>query len=194
MKKSIILAILLIPTICSAQGMKKNRPNVVSSTDRAEQISLRFEEIGSMNDGKIHELSEYITSTGESYKVGDTVVLGRASNVHNEYDYVIQTMTAVLATNNHLGSVFDGQKAIIKRMALGSTGYVVFNTKITAWPGTFNIRIEEAIRSGEVKSDYADEKEALEKIKKAKDMLELDLITKEQYDSIKAVYGKYIRL
>jgi len=57
----------------------------------------------------------------------------------------------------------------------------------------YTIRIENAIAAGEIKSIVMTSDEALSELKKAKDKLDLGLITQAEYDSLKVELSKYIK-
>ena len=55
------------------------------------------------------------------------------------------------------------------------------------------VKFEQALASGEIVGLGITSDQALEKIKKAKNMLELELITQQEYDSIKVEYMPFIK-
>ena len=57
---------------------------------------------------------------------------------------------------------------------------------------TLIIQIENAIDAGEIKSNRFSSDDTLYDLKKAREKLDLGLITQEKYDSIKNVLSKYI--
>jgi hypothetical protein len=57
----------------------------------------------------------------------------------------------------------------------------------------YTITFENAVETGELKSFGKTSDEALAELKKAKDKLDLGLITQEDYDKIKADLVKYIK-
>lgn len=73
--------------------------------------------------------------------------------------------------------------------------FVGFKTKSqTGVPGSgYNIQFENAIENGEIKSFGMTSDEALSELKKAKDKLDLGLITKEEFDNKKSELSKYIK-
>lgn len=74
------------------------------------------------------------------------------------------------------------------------TGYsVFFRTKGSNIMSNYVIDIENAIAAGEIKSFGMTSDDALNDLKKAKDKLDLGLITQAKNDSIKVVLVKYIK-
>jgi hypothetical protein len=61
--------------------------------------------------------------------------------------------------------------------------------------GTLNytIQFENTLSNGEIKGTGMTSDEALEKLKKAKDKLDLGLITQEEYDKIKTELTPFIK-
>jgi hypothetical protein len=72
-------------------------------------------------------------------------------------------------------------------------GYKVsFQTKGMTGVDNYFVYIEDAILVGEIKSDGMTSDQALEALKKAKDKLDLGLITQEEFNAIKAELSKFI--
>ena len=57
----------------------------------------------------------------------------------------------------------------------------------------YTIYVENALASGELKSSIMTSDEALAELKKAKDKLDLDLISNDEYERIKSELKKYIK-
>ena len=73
-------------------------------------------------------------------------------------------------------------------------GYSVsFRTKGIIGLSNYTIQFENALSTGEVKGFGMTSDDALAELKKAKDKLDLGLITQEKYDEIKAELVKYIK-
>ena len=96
----------------------------------------------------------------------------------------------------NLTAASSGQESEIKKIwVVGNkrAGYSVsFRTKGITGLSNYTIQIENAIATGEVKSFGLTSDEALSELKKAKDKLELGLITQQKYDSLKTALSKFI--
>jgi hypothetical protein len=142
-------------------------------------------------------LDEYKASDGVTYKVGDEVKLGKGSGRNGVFVYVNIGGWAVSSNPeaNHLGAANSGLLVTIKKIKQFETKrnkgvvFVVGGGNIT----NYNLNIEEAISTGEVATEGYTEDKALEELKKAKDKLDLGLITQEEYDEIKRNLVKFIK-
>ena len=96
-----------------------------------------------------------------------------------------------------VGAEAINTSAEIKKIRVGGTsrsGYKVsFQTKGMTGVDNYFLNIEDAITVGEVKSFGMSSDEALTALKKAKDKLDLGLITQEEYDKIKAELTPFIK-
>lgn len=139
--------------------------------------------------------TSYESLDGTVYKIGDEVTIGVPSSNKTfafitEGDGVILPITPLLVNAS-------GQKVEIKHFYVyGSkrTGfYASFRCKGITGLSNYSIQFENAVSVGEVKSSGMTSDEALAELKKAKDKLDLEVITKEEYENIKAELIKYIK-
>jgi hypothetical protein len=72
------------------------------------------------------------------------------------------------------------------------TGYELCITIANKY-NQLSLKLESAVNSGEIKSDIITSDIALDKLKKAKEKLDLDLITQEEYDNLKKELKIYIK-
>ncbi len=97
----------------------------------------------------------------------------------------------------NLTAASSGQETEIKKIwVVGNkrAGYSVsFRTKGITGLSNYTIQFENALATGEVKGFGMTSDEALAELKKAKDKLDLGLITQEEYEKIKADLVKYIK-
>ena len=70
---------------------------------------------------------------------------------------------------------------------------VSFQTKGFTFIDNYFLNIEDAIKSGEVDSGVMSSDEALSELKKAKDKLDLGLITQEEFNEIRTKLSKLIK-
>ena len=91
----------------------------------------------------------------------------------------------------------SGTETEIKKIYVAGnkrTGYsVTMRTKGVTGLSNYTIQFENAISTGEIKGSGMTSDEALTELKKAKDKLDLGLITQEEYDKIKAELTPFIK-
>lgn len=142
-------------------------------------------------------LDEYVASDGVTYKIDDEIKLGKGSGKNGVFVYVNIGGWAVSSDPeyNHLGAANSGLLVTIKKIRqydmkrYKGVVFVVGGGNIT----NYNINIEEAISSMEIDSKGYTENKAMEELKRAKDKLDLGLITQEEFDKKKSELSKYIK-
>lgn len=136
----------------------------------------------------------YTSQNGDLYKVGDTLKIGVPSSSNGNFLY----LTSIDITGQQLpvnANVSNTNAEIKKIRVAGSkrTGWKVsFQLKATAVSNYF-IFAEDGFSSGELVPFGMTSDQALKELKKAKDKLDLDIISQEEYDKIKAKLIKYIK-
>lgn len=143
---------------------------------------------------------KYTTEAGVTFTIGDTLRLGYPHR-NDVYDFVIdrgKAWTSAMATgHNNTGSITSteaGQIAVIKSMKTSKRLlYVTTLAKGESKP--FNItNFEEAFKTGEIiKPGHITSDVALELLLKAKQKLDLELISLIEYNAIKAELSNYIQ-
>lgn len=148
--------------------------------------------------------NEYTTKHGISYKIGDTITLGRGSGTNGRFIYLQMggwySTLALLdgdieTANMGIGKELGGLGVVVKKIktqklnGIEKTYLVVDGGDLT----NYYLYIDNAIISGEVVSNFMTSDVALNELKKAKDKLDLDLISKDEYDVIKNDLKKYIK-
>jgi hypothetical protein len=142
-------------------------------------------------------LDEYVASDGVTYKIDDEIKLGKGSGKNGVFVYVNIGGWAVSSDPeyNHLGAANSGLLVTIKKIKQFDTKrfkgvvFVVGGGNIT----NYNLNIEEAISTMEIESKGYTENKAMEELKRAKDKLDLGLITQEEFDKKKSELSKYIK-
>lgn len=132
----------------------------------------------------------YVSKDGTSYKAGDIIKIGFPSS-SNEFAFITAPDTGRRYTK-----AYSGKEVEIKYfMASGfkNQGYQPIVVCKGALLDMFNIEIENAIETGKIKSFGMTSDEALSELKKAKDKLDLGIITQAKYDSLKVAYTKFIK-
>lgn len=172
----LILLFMLISTVSFAQELMHSDLKNLKSTKK--------------------DFTTYIGKDGGVYKVGDKITLGMPSGLQSRTkDFAYVNEGAVLLTP--VSGLAAGTSTEIIRFVLVGTKrsgfYVVARTKGIIGLQNYSIDLENAITAGEVVSTGMTSDQALNELKKAKDKLDLGLITQEQYDAIKAELSKTIK-
>jgi hypothetical protein len=141
------------------------------------------------------EFTSYIASDGAVYKIGDRIKIGVPSS-NKTFAYITEGDGLLLPITN-LTASSSGQETEIKKIwVVGNkrAGYSVsFRTKGITGLSNYTIQFENALSTGEVKGYGKTSDEALTELKKAKDKLDLGLITQEEFDKAKVELSKYIK-
>lgn len=139
----------------------------------------------------VKDILEYTASDGSVYKIGDMITLGNASNTSFVY---VSMGDGIISPVTQAGASWGGSQFEIKKMRVAGTkrmGWKMYiQCKGPAQP--VHIRIEEALGVGEVVTTGYTSNQALEELKRAKDKLDLGLITQAEYDSLRVELSKYI--
>ena len=138
---------------------------------------------------------KYIAADGEEYSVGDTLQINTPSGTNGKFVFI--TKLDIAGNVYTIGSEAVNTSAVIKKIRISGT-------KRSGWKASFQtqgftaidnyfLNIEDAIKSKEVKGKGMTSDEALIELKKAKDKLDLELITESEYNEIKEKLKKYIK-
>ena len=134
----------------------------------------------------IQYFTSYLSKDGEVYKVKDKLTIG----------FPISNKTFAFINEGsrryRLDIEASGKEIEIKRIYVNGdkkTGYLAYFKTASG----YIIQVENAIATGEIKGFGMTSDEALSELKKAKDKLDLGLITKIKYDSLKIELSKYIK-
>jgi len=141
------------------------------------------------------EFTSYVASDGAVYKIEDRIKIGVPSS-NKTFAFITEGDGFLLPITN-LTAGSSGQETEIKKIwVVGNkrAGYsVAFRSKGITGLSNYTIQFENALATGEVKGFGMTSDEALAELKKAKDKLDLGLITQEEYEKIKADLVKYIK-
>lgn len=137
----------------------------------------------------------YVSKDNLVFNVGDRLKIGRPSSVAQTFIYITE-MDALTGTER-LSAGYSGFETEIKRIRVGGNkriGYaVILYTKGVWGPSTFLINIENALATGEIRSSVMTSDEALAELKRAKDKLDLGLITQQEFEKLKAELAPLIK-
>ena len=140
----------------------------------------------------VNGITEYVASDGSIWKVGQRVTFGNATGmgvfVH------VSMGDGIMSVVQQAPAAWSGKEAEIKKIRISGSkrmGYTLWVTcKGPLQP--FHISIEKAIEVGEVVTEGYSSDKALAELKKAKDKLDLGLISQEEFDRLRTELSKYI--
>jgi len=140
----------------------------------------------------VNGITEYVASDGSVWKVGQRVTFGNATGAR-VFNY-ISMGDGVMSVPQAAPAGWGGKEAEIKKIRVSGSKRLGWTLWVTCKGPMqpFNIDIEKAIEVGEVVTDGYTSDKALEELKKAKDKLDLGLITLEEFEARKAELSKYI--
>lgn len=161
--------------------------NSIGQTLRQEDLKGTYKPKG--------KFAKYISNSGEVYSIGDTLTIGTPSGTNGNFLH-IQKMD-IVGTIYIVRTEAINTNAVVKKIyATGNkrSGYKAsFQTKgLTALDNYF-FKLEDAIAAGEIKSKGMSSDEALAELKKAKDKLDLGLITQEEFNALRAELAPLIK-
>lgn len=139
---------------------------------------------------------EYVAIDGHTYKVDDTIKIGRPSS--NKTFAFILSGDAIITPVVPASVTSAGHNTIIKKIYLSGTkraGYrIYFKTKgFCGICPPYLINVEEAFATEELQSKGMTSDKALSELKKAKEKLDLGIITQDDFDKLKSELSKYIK-
>ena len=139
------------------------------------------------------KFQSYTSKNGEIYNVGDEIEIGKPSGANGNYVYIseMDAMGTIYKVKEGIADNKSEIKKIYVRKTRGEFKAAFASTSTGV--SKYYYFIEDAIKSGEIKSSIMSSDEALEKLKKAKDKLDLEIISKEEYEKIKAELVKFIK-
>ena len=139
------------------------------------------------------KFQSYTTKNGEIFNVGDEIEIGIPSGATGNYIYI--TEMDAMGTIYKVKEGIVGKKSEIKKINARKNNkeFKAVFASVSTGVSKYYYFIEDAIKSGEIKSSIMSSDEALEKLKKAKDKLDLEVISKAEYEKIKAELVKFIK-
>lgn len=163
---------------------------ILISSSSIAQKTITYEEMKTITKGAFEniECDVYVGKDGHSYKVGDTLKIGMPSS--NKTYAFIQEGNALIAPKPADVSI-SGNTTVIKKIYVGGTKrtgfsmYVVSKGMCGVCP-QYYINLEEAFASKELKSLGMSREEAIAKLKEAKDLVDLGMMSKEDFEKLKA--------
>ena len=92
-----------------------------------------------------------------------------------------------------LSNTAVGETAVIKKIKIQMKNAIVNTTKIENYVYGLRISLEDALKTKEVKSKIMSSDEALAELKRAKDKLDLGLITQEEFNTLRTELAPLIK-
>jgi hypothetical protein len=159
------------------------------------QDTLSYEQLQSSETRPSGKYDAYISKDGRIYSPGDTIDIGTPSGTNGKFVHLQKVDVA--GTVYIVGPEAVNTHVILKSIRVGGTkrsGWKVsFQTKGMTFVDNYFLYIEDAITVGEVDSGVMSSDEALTELKKAKDKLDLGLITQEEFEKIKLELAPIIK-
>jgi hypothetical protein len=155
--------------------------------------NMTYDEVKALQRSVYYGIQSYTAKNGETFKVGDKITIGQPSN--GLYFNHIDMGDGILIAFQAAGSSAAGQEIEIKKITASGTkkfGFKAYLQTRGAFGG-YQVSIENALETGEVVSSIMSSDQALTELKKAKDKLDLGLITQMEFDSIKTVLAPIIK-
>ena len=154
---------------------------------------LRFSDLDTLTERG--DYTYYLGSDGGIYAIGDKIKIGVPSS-NKTFAFIYQG-DGILMPITNLTAASSGTETEIKKIFVTGnkrTGFsVTMRTKGAIATNNYTIQFENALSAGEIKGFGKSSDEALSELKKAKDKLDLGLITQEQFDKLKAELIPFIK-
>jgi hypothetical protein len=193
MKKVMIGLLLIISTsVINAQ----------ETTTEKETKTITYEEMKSISKGAFQTIlcDIYVAKDGHQYKIGDTLKIGRPSS-NKTFAFIYESSGAMDALAGKapepLSVSASGSNTIVKKIGVGGTKrtgfkiYVISKGVCSLCPQYYS-DFEEALATGEIQSFGLTREQAIAKLKEAKDLVDLGLMTKEDFEKLKDELSKII--
>ena len=133
---------------------------------------------------------EYLSKDGYLYRVGDVIKINKPTN-GDKFSFITDRFSQIQAS-----SIMIGKDMFIKNIIVTgfkNTGYELCMTINNPMTTEYILKFESGINSGEIYSKGMTSDDALSELKKAKDKLDLGLISKEDYEAKKIELVKFIK-
>ena len=143
--------------------------------------------------------NEYITQDGVIFQVGDTITIGYPEGGGGTFNYIKLTdgmFTTLSAEEESSGYKTQIASFVIKKKNGKFYAMIKTSGKMLSLsaPIYYTVEIEDAVRTGELKTGFfISSEEAIKTLKAAKDKLDLGLITQEEYDKKKEELVVFIK-
>lgn len=158
------------------------------------QRQISYDTIKKYNDSHLKlkgsiTYDAYLSKDKFVYKVGDTIKINKPV-VGDRFSFINDRFTQTQSLSNIIDSNMIIKNIII--VGFKDTGYEL-QLLVSDKVNQLSLKLEKSINSGEIKSNIITSDIALEKLKMAKQKLELEIITQEDYNKLKSELLKYIK-
>lgn len=195
MKKITLFLILVMGfSLLNAQGYKNRVKSKTNKTKLVKKI-VTYEDFQNATSKPQSGFTEYVTSVGDTIKLGSKIKLGTPSRGGNSFLYVWVGGDFNGWTYAHI-SAQEWESEVVKLRVLGSKkqGYSIGVTiKHQIGMNRYLIAYEKALSAGEVQDNVVSRDEAIAKLKEAKELLDIEMMTREEYDALKEELTPIIR-
>ena len=195
MKKITLFLILVLGfSLLNAQGYKNRVKSKTNKTKLVKKI-ITYEDFQNATSKPQSGFTEYVTSVGDTIKLNGKVKLGSPSRDGNSFLYVWTGSDFNGWTYAHI-SAQGWESEVVKLRTLGSkkTGYSIgVHIKDQIGLSRYLIAYEKALSAGEVQDNIVSRDEAIAKLKEAKELLDIEMMTREEYDALKEELTPIIR-
>jgi hypothetical protein len=133
---------------------------------------------------------EYLSKDGYLYKVGDIIKINKPTN-GDKFSFINDRFSQIQASSEIIGKDMVIKNILV--IGFKNSGYELYMTINNPTTVDHSLKFESAISYGEIFSKGMTSDDALKELKKAKDKLDLGLITKEEYEVRKLELIKFIK-
>jgi hypothetical protein len=167
---------------------------MISSSNVFAQKIITYEEMKTITKGAFENIDcdIYVAKDGHSYKVGDTLKIGRPST-NKTFAFIVSRaqMMSAAAPRKDIDVSMSGSNTIIKKIYVYGTKRTGFKMNVIGKAGClicdpYEIDFEEALATGEIQSKGMTREQAIAKLKEAKDLVDLGMMSKEDFEKLKA--------
>lgn len=159
---------------------------ILVSSNLLAQKSITYEEIKYLKKYTFENLAFdlYTGKDGHSYKKGDTLTIGRPVSGKKFTFLTFAGGSSIYANSSGLNTIIKKIFVVGTKM----TGYkinIIGKGICSVCPNRL-IDFEEAIETGEIQSKGISRGQAIAKLKEAKDLFDLGMMSKEDFEKLKA--------
>lgn len=169
--------------------------NAQETTTEKETKTITYEEMKTISKGTFQTIfcDIYVAKDGHQYKIGDTLKIGRPSS-NKTFAFINESSGAMDALAGKapepLSVSSSGSNTIIKKIGVGGnkrSGFkmYVIGKGICSLCPQYYIDFEEALATGEIQSFGMTREQAIAKLKEAKDLVDLGMMSKEDFEKLK---------
>ncbi len=165
---------------------------VLTLTPSYSQTEWTADMVTNAKKNVVKGIESYTATDGSVWKLGQEITIGNPSG-NRQFNF-ISVGNGVMVPIEQATAGYAGTKAIIKKIIVSGTkrsGRILWLKTEGAFP--MNIKLEKCIELGEIETEGYSSDQALAELKRAKDKLDLGLITNEEFEALKKELSKYIK-